>query len=60
MELRTIIMTASEPCPIVSARLKATLERIGKQVDANVREEREKAAALAWCRANGSPHLEHP
>lgn len=47
-------------CPIVQARLKATLERIGKQVDANVAHEREKGLALAWCRANGNPHLRNP
>lgn len=49
-----------KPCPIVSARLKATMERISKQVAANGADDRERAAALAWCRANGNPHLGEP
>ncbi len=50
-------MTDTEPCPIVASRLKETLERIGERVAAYKAEEREKFIALAWCRANGNPHL---
>ena len=39
-------------------RLRATYDRISAQVDANVREEKERRLALQWCRANGNPHLE--
>ncbi len=40
----------------VAQRLAATLGRIADRVDASVAEEKEKMAALAWCRANGNPH----
>lgn len=44
-------------CPIVAARLKETLARIGERTDDYVKEMRERELALAWCRANGNPHL---
>lgn len=41
----------------VTARLRASYARISRQVDANVALEKERIAALEWCRANGNPHL---
>lgn len=46
-------------CP-VAQRLALTLGRIADRVDASVAEEKGKIAALAWCRANGNPHLPPP
>ena len=44
------------PADPIAQRLAATLGRIADRVDASVAEEKEKMAALAWCRANGNPH----
>ena len=44
----------------VAIRLAATLGRIADRVDASVAQEKEKIAALAWCRANGNPHNPPP
>ena len=34
-----------------------TLERINSRIAAEAALAKEKALALAWCRANGNPHL---
>lgn len=36
----------------------ATMARIDARVKGWQAEEREKTAALVWCRANGNPHLQ--
>ena len=41
----------------IEARRDATIARIAKQVGDDVALAHEKTAALAWCRANGNPHL---
>lgn len=38
--------------------LAETLGRIADRTDAWKREEQERIAALAWCRANGNPHIQ--
>lgn len=42
----------------IRASLRETYARIAWQTYANRREKAELKAALAWCRANGNPHLE--
>lgn len=39
-----------------AAELRDTLARIDARVRQSVALEKEKIAALAWCRANGDPH----
>lgn len=46
------------PADPVAQRLAETLGRISGRVEHWQAEEREKVAALAWCRANGNPHKE--
>ena len=40
----------------LSDRVGASLARLTRQVAANVALEKERIAALEWCRANGNPH----
>lgn len=41
----------------IKAYLRETYAKIAWQTHANRREKAELKAALAWCRANGNPHL---
>ncbi len=40
-----------------SPELQETLDRIGARVDHWQEEKRQEKLALAWCRANGNPHI---
>ena len=42
----------------IKVSLRETYAKIAWLTHANRREIAEKKAALAWCRANGNPHLE--
>jgi hypothetical protein len=45
------------PYTPLQTQLAETLGRIGERVDAETALRNERIAALAWCRANGNPHL---
>jgi hypothetical protein len=42
----------------LAKRHAETLARIDDRIAAYVALQKEKALALAWCRANGNPHME--